>query len=180
MKKINIIAIPILIILSYIILAISCSEQTQKLDNKNLDKVLTIDITIESFYAAISEKKGEFRDWELFKFLFHPDGKIILHRPDKDGNYSTIYYSADEFIKKYRNYIEKVDLHEKTIFSKVSTFGPMSHVLSGYESSEKGVEKPSRGINSFQLLYDSERWWIINAFSSHETPNNPIPSEFFK
>ena len=33
------------------------------------------------------------------------------------------------------------------------------------------------GVNSFQLFFDGERWWIMSILWEQETPQNPIPAE---
>jgi hypothetical protein len=35
-----------------------------------------------------------------------------------------------------------------------------------------------RGINSFQLLNDGKRWWVISIYWLAETPDNPIPAKY--
>lgn len=35
-----------------------------------LEKVKTLDSTLETLYAVISGEKGEARDWDLFRYLF--------------------------------------------------------------------------------------------------------------
>jgi hypothetical protein len=35
-----------------------------------------------------------------------------------------------------------------------------------------------RGINSFQLFYDGNRWWIVNIFWQQESAQDPIPEEY--
>ena len=36
----------------------------------------------------------------------------------------------------------------------------------------------SRGINSFQLLKDGDRYWVVNIFWDSERPGNPIPYQY--
>jgi uncharacterized protein YciI len=35
-----------------------------------------------------------------------------------------------------------------------------------------------RGINSIQLLYDNNRWWVVNIYWSQESKSNPIPEGY--
>ena len=58
-------------------------------------------------------------------------------------------------------------------------FGQIAHVWSTYAaSSEPDGEVHSRGINSIQLYYDGERWWIMSWVYDSERPGNPIPPEY--
>ncbi len=36
----------------------------------------------------------------------------------------------------------------------------------------------SRGINSFQLMNDRQRWWIVTIYWEAESPDNPIPQKY--
>jgi hypothetical protein len=35
-----------------------------------------------------------------------------------------------------------------------------------------------RGINSFQLMFDGERWWVVSIMWEAEAPNRPIPEKY--
>ena len=37
-----------------------------------------------------------------------------------------------------------------------------------------------RGINSFQLLFDGQRWWVMTIYWQQETPDNIIPKKYLK
>ena len=68
---------------------------------------------------------------------------------------------------------------EQEVHRVVDQFGPVAQVFSTYES-RRGIEdKPfARGINSFQLFHDGERWWILSIFWSSERPDLPIPERY--
>ena len=36
----------------------------------------------------------------------------------------------------------------------------------------------SNGINSFQLMNDGKRWWVVNIYWQAETTDNPIPAKY--
>ena len=58
----------------------------------------------------------------------------------------------------------------------------MAEVFSTYESRhDAGDPKPfERGINSFQLMNDGHRWWIVTILWQGETSGSPIPKEFLQ
>ena len=49
-----------------------------------------------------------------------------------------------------------------------------------YESyrSRSDTESFARGINSFQLMNDGERWWVVSVFWQQEGSNLPIPAKY--
>ena len=144
------------------------------------DKVQTLDTTLENLYGVISGEKGEERDWQLFRFLFHADAKLIPSRKQEDGTYQASYMTAEEYVTSSGNYLVENGFFEKEIHRTVNSFGNITQVFSTYESYHSETdEKPfARGINSIQLLNDGNRWWIINIYWTQETQENPIPKEY--
>ena len=144
------------------------------------DKVKTLDSTLENLYAVISGEKGEARDWDLFRYLFHPDAKLIPTRKQEDGNFDARYMSADDYINSAGSYLVENGFFEKEIHRTENSFGSITQVFSTYESfRSEGDEKPfARGINSIQLLNDGTRWWIINIYWTSESAEYPIPVQY--
>jgi hypothetical protein len=162
------------LILSSFILA------AQDLDSKYLDKVQSIDTTIETLYDVISGEKGETRNWELFTYLFKPEAHLIPSVKDKDGVFQTQYMSPSGYIESSGKWLVENGFFEKEIHRSVDTFGSITQVFSTYESfrSEKDTTPFMRGINSIQLLYDGNRWWVVNIYWTPESEENPIPKQY--
>jgi hypothetical protein len=55
----------------------------------------------------------------------------------------------------------------------------MVHVFSSYEAFRSAKdEKPFlRGVNSFQLLFDGKRWWVMTIMWQAEDKDNPLPTD---
>ena len=69
---------------------------------------------------------------------------------------------------------------EKEIHRVEERFGGVAHIFSTYVSRRTAEdEEPfTRGINSFQLKYDGDRWWVVNIFWQGENPNTPIHAKY--
>lgn len=154
--------------------------KAQTTTSKYNEKVKTLDSTIETLYAVISGEKGEARDWELMKFLFHPDAKLIPSGKSKEGTYKARFMTPDDYIKTSGKWLVDNGFFEKEIHRTVNTFGNITQIFSTYESfnSETETTPFMRGINSIQLLNDGKRWWIINIYWTQESKENPIPKEY--
>jgi hypothetical protein len=51
----------------------------------------------------------------------------------------------------------------------------MVHIFSAYETKDATNERVlQRGINSIQLIYREERYWIVSLLFNPETKDNPI------
>ncbi|WP_340074117.1 hypothetical protein [Leptobacterium sp. I13] len=152
----------------------------QNPNEKFIPKVQTIDSTIETLYAVISGEKGEERNWELFRYLFKPDAKLIPSGKNKEGNYQVRYMTVDDYISTSGKYLIENGFYEKELFKAIDIFGNIAQVFSTYETfHSKTDEAPfMRGINSIQLLNDGTRWWIVNIYWAQETTENPIPEKY--
>lgn len=148
--------------------------------SKYLSKVETLDSTLKTLYSVISGDKGVERDWDLFRFLFHPDAKLIPSGKNKDGLVSARFITADDYVTNSGKWLVENGFHEIEISREVDIFGNITQVFSTYEAkrSKSDTEPFMRGINSIQLLNDGNRWWIINIYWMQEGPTNPIPEKY--
>lgn len=157
------------------------SDNKEKLVPKDYsENVLTINNTINSIYIAISGEKGKKRDWALFKYLFHPEGKLITSGKNDESQFQIRYMKPDDYIKGSGKWMVDNGFIQKEVHRTVDAFGNIAHVFSTFESVfSANDEKPfMRGINSIQLLYDGKRWWIVNVFWDNEDKRNPVPRNY--
>ncbi|WP_445736768.1 hypothetical protein [Mariniflexile sp.] len=170
----------LLIVLNIFLFAHAQGQAKKDPGTDYTENVSTIDQTINSLYKVISGEKGAKRDWTLFKFLFHPDAKLITSGKDDDYKFQVRYMKPDDYIKSSGKWMTDTGFIENEIHRTVDAYGNMAHVFSTFESFySKTDEKPfMRGINSIQLLNDGKRWWIINIFWDNETYRNPIPRSY--
>lgn len=149
-------------------------------NNNYQTKVSSIDSTIKALYDVISGEKGEQRNWELLKFLFHKDAKLIPSGTNSSGKTEARFLTINEYINTSGVWLVKNGFFEKEIGRKTERFGNIAHVFSTYESFRtKNDSKPfMRGINSIQLLHDGNRWWILNVYWQSETQKDQIPKKY--
>ena len=149
-------------------------------DSDYLKKVQTLDSTIETLYGVISGDAGEKRNWDLFKFLFTPDARLIPSGPNENGKVGYRSTTPDGYIESSGVWLETNGFFEKEIYRVTETFGSVTHVFSTYESYQTSTdENPfTRGINSIQLMNDGERWWILTIYWRNESEDNPIPNKY--
>lgn len=51
--------------------------------------------------------------------------------------------------------------------------------MSTYESSDcPGGEPFERGVNSIQLMFRDDRWWVLTIFWAIENDEQPIPQRY--
>ena len=88
--------------------------------------------------------------------------------------------SPEDYIQHDDPYFQKNGFFEREVARRTERFAGIAQVFSTYESRHAAADpKPfERGINSFQLMHDGRRWWIVTIFWQGETPESPIPQEF--
>lgn len=157
------------------------------MEDKYQKSVESIDSIIDTNYVLLGGEQGEPRDWDLYRHLFHPDGRLIRYEKDiNDGVLRPQFLSVDDYINTTGKWLDEgrqSAFYENEAHKEVHAFGNIAQVFSTYQSfnSLEDMENNkthARGINSFQLLYDDGRWWILNLFWARETPDLPIPDKF--
>lgn len=139
----------------------------------------TIQSTIDALYEVISGDAGVERDWDRFKNLFAPDGRLIPTFTNQEGKIQYLSWSPAEYAERAGASLERDGFFESEIGQEVEQFGNIAQVFSTYDSrrTEEG-EVFMRGINSIQLFNDGNRWWIVTVFWSSENPVHPIPPRY--
>ncbi len=141
---------------------------------------VSIESIIKATYASISGAKGEERDWDRFRALFHPDARLIPTGKNAEGVLIARPSTPDQYMKNSGPFLIGNGFYEQEIASKVESFGNIAHVFSTYEGRNSlSDEKPFlRGINSFQLINDGKRWWVMSIFWLAESTDNPLPEKY--
>lgn len=145
------------------------------------EDVESIEAIMGAVYDVISGPAGEKRGWDRFRSLFVADAKLIPVSPKQEGEgfgYRTL--SPEDYISMAGPQLEKSGFFEKEVHRVVEQFGPIAHAFSTYESrrSPDDAEPFARGINSFQLMHDGKRWWVVNIYWTGERPELPIPAKY--
>jgi hypothetical protein len=138
-------------------------------DVKSIDSILT------ALYAVISGPAGD-RDWNRFRGLFAANARLTSVTKEA-SDHPVRPMSPDDYINLAGDYFKTHGFFERAIVNKVDRFGNIAQVFSSYESRNAANEKPfTRGINSIQLFYDQNRWWVLSILWDEESPTNPLPS----
>ena len=168
------------IILCLFVIQNIMAQQTE-IKPANPADVSSVDTIIKAVYDVISGDAGQKRDWDRFRTLFHKDARMIPTGKNQQTNlYSATVLTAEDYIKRVEPVFAREGFYEKEIARKTDTYGNIVQAFSTYEARrKKDDEKPFlRGINSFQLLFDGTRWWVMSIFWQAETPDNPIPQKY--
>ncbi|HEY4357225.1 MAG TPA: hypothetical protein VGN16_15855 [Acidobacteriaceae bacterium] len=156
---------------------------------KNMADVDTIDHIVASLYDVISGPAGKARDWDRFRSLFLPDGRLAPIRPETAAAGTRPARKGDAFILTPDMYVERDDpffkangFFERSIANRVEEFGNLAHVWSTYESrhAESDATPFARGVNSIQLIHAQGRYWIASIMWDDERPGLTLPEKYLK
>lgn len=143
--------------------------------------VSSVDAIMKAVYDVISGDAGQKRDWDRFRTLFHKDARLIPTSKNQQTNvFGATALTPEDYVKRVEPVFAQQGFYEKEIARKSDSYGNIVHAFSTYEARrKKDDEKPFlRGINSFQLLFDGTRWWVMTIYWQAETPDNPIPNKY--
>lgn len=170
----------LILVLCLAALQTTMAQTTKEADPKDVG---SLDAIMKAVYNVISGDAGQARDWDRFRLLFHKDARLIPSGKNaQTGVVGARALTPDDYVKRTEAPFAKEGFYETEKARRVDLYGNIAHVFSTYESRHSPKdEKPfARGINSFQLLNDGKRWWVVTIYWLGETPENPIPKEYLK
>ena len=145
--------------------------------------VASLDSIMKAVYDVISGDAGQKRDWDRFRTLFHKDAKLIPSgKNPQTGVQGARFLTPEDYITRSGPMLEQNGFHERELARHVDQYGNIAQVFSTYHAFRKKDDKDPfmRGINSFQLMNDGKRWWVINIYWQAETPENKVPEKYLK
>jgi hypothetical protein len=144
------------------------------------EDVASPDAIVKAVYDVISGPAGQKRDWNRMRSLFVPNARLMPAVARPTGGTGVMVASVDDYAAMAGPGLERNGFFEVEIKRVSESYGNIMHLFSTYESRRLATdEKPfARGINSFQLLKDGDRWWIVSIYWQQETPQFPIPGKY--
>lgn len=175
----------IILYLAFIQTAMAQQTETKTtvMKDANPADVASIDAIMKAVYDVISGDAGQKRDWDRFRSLFYKDARLIPSGKNlTTGIVGARSLSAEDYVARASANMEKEGFFEREIARRSDAYGNIAHVFSTYESLHKKDDKTpfARGINSFQLLNDGKRWWVMTIYWQGETPDSLIPKKYLK
>jgi hypothetical protein len=144
---------------------------------------------VSSLYEVISGDAGKPRDWDRFRSLFLPGGRLGVTRPEvpatKDAparKGDAVFLTPDMYVQRDDPYFKTHGFFERSIANRVEEFGNLVHVWSTYESrhAEHDSQPFTRGINSIQIVHAQGRFWIASVLWDEERPGLALPKKYLK
>lgn len=144
--------------------------------------VSSIDSILKALYDVISGPIGQRRNWDRMRSLFVPHARLIAlaYPPNRASVMRT--FTVQQYIDTIGPRLESGGFFEREIARRTERFGGVVHAFSTYES-RRTLADPApfaRGINSIQLWFDGQRWWVVTIYWEAERLANPIPPVYLE
>jgi hypothetical protein len=149
----------------------------------------SVDHLVASLYAVISGPAGEPRDWNRFRSLFLPDGRLGVIRvggpathDEPERRDDAVFLSPDMYVERDDPYFKANGFFERSIANRIDEFGNLVHVWSTYESrhAQSDAQPFARGINSIQIVHARGRFWLASVMWDSERPGLSLPEKYLK
>ena len=140
--------------------------------------VVTLDGILRAYYEVVSGPAGETPDRLRDRTLHLADALVGVPGQNEAGEPVLVTMTLDDYHDRFGG-PRTEGFYEREIHRVVNRFGNIAQVMSTYASSTTPDGEPfSRGINSIQLTWDGQRWWIVSWIFDQERPGNLLPAEF--
>ena len=142
--------------------------------------VASVGAIITAVYDVISGEAGEARDWNRWHTLFAQGATLSAVVRAPDGSIRRVVMTPESYVERSAAVLERDGFVEAEIGRRTEHYGLIAHAFSTYESyrSRSDTAPFARGINSFQLMNDGSRWWVVSIYWQGESSEFPIPDEY--
>jgi len=159
----------------------STAPALQAQDQRAADTA-TPESIVAATYASIEREPGGDFDWDRFRNLFLPEARLIPNTEQRRGSFDVI--TPEDFIE-WAAAVTTIGgpddrgSAESGVHNVIEEYGDIAHVFSTYEKHYYGeTEILGRGINSFQLVKNGGRWWIVGIVWDEDYAAGEIPARY--
>jgi hypothetical protein len=164
-------------IIAGFLLVISTNLSGQNKPPADTTAVKSIDGILKKMLNIISGEKGKIRDWEAFRNLFLSTANFTVLNTIDSLQQPVETVGLEEFIKMMHDPYYDAGYLEYETGKTVEEYNGLAIVFQSFygKDSENREEK---GINSYQLVFFKNRWWIANLVWVLASRDVPIPGKY--
>ncbi len=164
------------------VLVILVCVPTVRAQDQGAADTATPESIVAATYESIERAPGGDFDWDRFRNLFLPEARLIPNTEQRNGAFDIL--TPEEFIDWLVGVTTIGGANdrgsaESGVHNVIEQYGDVAHVFSTYEKHYWGeTEILGRGINSFQLVRNDGRWWIVGIVWDEDYAAGPIPPRY--
>lgn len=154
---------------------ISSAVAAQEVMSANPEKLQTIDGTIDELLRVVNGEKGKQRNWEAFKNLFIESCNFTVVYGGNSTPFETA--SIEDMVEFMQDDYYDNGYKEEKLQRQIKTFNGIAHVFEIVKHTEPDGTVV-KGLNSYQLVFGNERWYITGLVWTAESDEAKIPATF--
>lgn len=162
----------LILILAIFGFQLSAWGQTDTISVKSIEGITN------KMIELISGEIGEKRNWDEYRNLFLPTAQKISIGPGRGGTQRARVMNLEEFVRNVDPLYARDGFEEYAIGLTVNEFNGIANVFQSYYCKNLLGTYEKRGVNSYQLVYLNDRWWIANTLFTPESDEATIPDKF--
>lgn len=167
------------IIIAGFLIFLSADLKAQEAGPADSTAVKTIDGILQEVLSLTSRKKGSALDEDAFRNLFLPTARFTVLNHDDTFPVPSETVTLEEFIELMRDPYYEEGYTEYELGKVVDEYNGIASVFqSVYQKDSENFE--SRAVNSYQLIYFNDRWWIANLIWTSESDGIEIPKKYLE
>lgn len=156
------------------------------MSNKTEIDLNSIDGLVKALYQGISFAPRKQPEYKMLELLFHSNALVTPPKGDTGGVLTPM--TARQFITSFDKSLKSEGLielgaTEEEVGRQTLVFQRTALVASSYHFTVSGSDTPvARGVNSLQLVFDQDRWWILSLAWDRPKQGEPLAiqySEYF-
>jgi hypothetical protein len=138
-----------------------------------------LNLLVAETQRAVSIKKGQKIDTAHYRTLFLPTAQFtVVGKEDGKALHETM--NLDAFLASLTDEYYSNGYFETGTGKIVEQYGGIAQVIQGFYGEDSEGEK-GWGVNSYQLIYSNDRWWVANmVWTMSENEGKDIPKKYRK
>lgn len=153
--------------------------KAQEIMLPDTNAVKSIDGIVREVLRLQSGESGKTKNWKALRNLFLPTATFTILNNSDSLRQPTETVSLDDFIELlHDDYYEEGYLEYET-GKTIDEFNGIANVFQSFYGKDSKNEE-ARGINSYQLVYFRERWWVANLLWTLATDKVKIPKKYLR
>lgn len=144
--------------------------------------VASPEAVVRALYETVQRAPGAVFQWDRLRTLFLPSARMLPNTEQTGGEPQVL--SVDDFIAWIdrgtpKDAAKDRGFAEEEVHTIVERFGDVAHAFSTYQKHFwNDARILGRGINSVQLVFREQRWWIASIAWDEETGAGPVPERY--
>lgn len=132
----------------------------------------SIDGIINELLDQVTIEQGEKMDTAAVRSLFHPSAIFTV----VDSSHAETA-SLDDFLQLLKDPYYEEGYLEEEIHKVVDEYNGIAQVFQTFYGKDSEGEE-EKGMNSYQLAYYNNRWWIVSLLWTVESNGGKIPAKY--